>query len=121
MASSFTFEKRVDLSEVVAEMGAQIIYIPYDIKLLALSLDEHACYPRLGCVPINEFLLKAGLRLPLHLFFRTVLRFHKLAPNQFVPNAWLSSWGLTFFGRRSHYARTCPSTYFRPSFNLGLR
>lgn len=49
MASSFTFEKRVDLSEVAAEMGAQIIYIPYDIKLLALSLDEHACYPRWMC------------------------------------------------------------------------
>lgn len=39
------------------------------IELLAHLLDEHACYPRLGCVAISEFLLKARLWLPLHSFF----------------------------------------------------
>lgn len=33
--------------------------IPYDIELLAPSLDERACYPKSRYIAISEFLLKA--------------------------------------------------------------
>lgn len=70
--------------------------IPYDIECLAPSPDKCACYPRLGCVAISEFILKVRFQLLLHIFSRTVLRLYRLAPTKFIPNAWAQLVGSYF-------------------------
>ncbi|CAA3010590.1 Hypothetical predicted protein [Olea europaea subsp. europaea] len=42
----------------------------HSIDLILPEPDERACYPRPGCVAISEAILRAGLRLPIHHFFR---------------------------------------------------
>lgn len=94
--------------------------IPYDIELLTPYPEEHVCSPKSGCVAISEHLLKAGFRLPLHPFFRAVLRLYGLASTQLFPMRGPNSWVRTSFGRRPPWTRTCLSIYFKPSFNLVL-
>lgn len=63
-----------------------------NVDLIVPDPDERACYPRLGCVTVSE-----GLRLPIHPFFRFVLRSYGLAPTQLNPNSWsqtVGSWML---------------------------
>lgn len=43
-------------------------YIPSYIELLVPEANEHACYPRAGCVAVSKFLFKVRIRLPLHPF-----------------------------------------------------
>lgn len=58
--------------------------IPYDIELLAPFPDERVCYLRLEYVAISEFLLKAGLRLPLYPSLELFLGYMgKLLPSSF--------------------------------------
>lgn len=58
------------------------------VEMLVLEAHERPCYPRPGCVAVSEYLFKAGMRLPLHPFFRTVLRNFMLSPTQVLPNGW---------------------------------
>ncbi|XP_022874088.1 uncharacterized abhydrolase domain-containing protein DDB_G0269086-like [Olea europaea var. sylvestris] len=62
--------------------------IPDSVDLILPGPEERACYPRSGCVAISEAILRAGLRLPIHPFFRLVLRSYGLAPTQLNPNSW---------------------------------
>ena len=71
--------------------------IPDSVDLILPGPEERACYPRPGCVAISEAILRAGLRLPIHPFFRLVLRSYGLAPTQLNPNSWsqmVGSWML---------------------------
>lgn len=56
--------------------------IPHYIELLVLEAHERAWLPKLGCVAISEYLIKAGMLLPLYHFLRTILRSFMLAPAQ---------------------------------------
>lgn len=82
--------------------------IPYDIELLTPYPEERACSPRSGCVAISEHLLKAGFRLPLHPFFRAVLRLYGLAPTQLVPNAWSQLVGSYFLWKETSLGEDMP-------------
>ncbi|XP_022853220.1 uncharacterized protein LOC111374722 [Olea europaea var. sylvestris] len=71
--------------------------IPDSVDLILPEPEERACYPRPGCVAISEAILRAGLRLPIHPFFRLVLRSYGLAPTQLNSNSWsqmVGSWML---------------------------
>ncbi|XP_022899410.1 cellulose synthase-like protein D4 [Olea europaea var. sylvestris] len=48
--------------------------IPNSVDLILPGPEERACYLRPGCVAISEAILRAGLRLPIHPFFRGVVR-----------------------------------------------
>ena len=54
--------------------------VPHNIEMLVPEPNERACYPRPGCVAVSEYLFKAGMRLPLHPFFKAVLRKFMLSP-----------------------------------------
>lgn len=62
--------------------------MPYNIEMLVPETDERACYPRLRCVAVSEYLFKTGMRLPLHPFFRAVLRNFMLSSTQVLSNGW---------------------------------
>ncbi|XP_022873607.1 axoneme-associated protein mst101(2)-like [Olea europaea var. sylvestris] len=60
--------------------------VPHHIEMLVPEPNERACYPRPGCVAVSEYLFKTSMRLPLHPFFRAVLRKFMLSPTQVLPN-----------------------------------
>ncbi|KAL2518970.1 Plus3 domain-containing protein [Abeliophyllum distichum] len=62
--------------------------IPSSISLRARGPEEHANYPSEGFVAIYEPTMQQGLRLPMHPFFREVLKDWNLAPCQITPNDW---------------------------------
>lgn len=62
--------------------------MPHNIEMLVPDADERACYSRPGCVAVSEYLFKMGTRLPLHPFFRAVLRNFMLSSTQVLPNRW---------------------------------
>lgn len=98
----FGAEKIQSIADVPFLMNVREKYhIHYDIVLLAPFPDKRACYPRLRCIVVNEFLLKLGLRLPLHPFFRAVLRLYGLAPTQVVSNAWAQLVGSYFLWKET--------------------
>ncbi|KAL2512348.1 Plus3 domain-containing protein [Abeliophyllum distichum] len=62
--------------------------VPSDIELLLPDPNERACFPRRGCTALSLNAFVSGMRLPLHLFFRRILREYGLAPTQVSPNGW---------------------------------
>ncbi|KAL2460632.1 Uncharacterized protein Adt_44052 [Abeliophyllum distichum] len=62
--------------------------IPSDIELLLPDPNERACFPRMGCTALSLNAFVSGIRLPLHPFFRRILRAYGLAPTQVSPNGW---------------------------------
>ncbi|KAL2472320.1 Uncharacterized protein Adt_40456 [Abeliophyllum distichum] len=56
--------------------------VPSDIELLLLDPNERACFPRRGCTALSLNAFVSGMRLPLHPFFRRILREYGLAPTQ---------------------------------------
>lgn len=71
--------------------------IPDSVGLILPGPDEQAYYPKPGCVAISEAILRVGLRLPIHPFFRYILRSYGLAPTQLNPNSYnqmVGSWML---------------------------
>lgn len=87
--------------------------IPFDIELLSPTYDERACFPRQGCVAISEYLLKAGLCLPLHPFFRAVLKLYGLAPTQLAPNGWAQLVGSYFLWKQVSLGEDMPLHVFQ--------
>lgn len=63
-------------------------YVPHYVEMLVTETHERACFSRPGCVAVSEYLFKAGIRLPLHPFFRVVLRNFILKSTQVLPNGW---------------------------------
>ncbi|KAL2504307.1 Uncharacterized protein Adt_19928 [Abeliophyllum distichum] len=62
--------------------------IPSSVLLRALGREERADDPHEGFVAIYEPAIQQGLRLPMHPFFREVLKDWNLAPCQITPNGW---------------------------------
>ncbi|KAL2498060.1 hypothetical protein Adt_23610 [Abeliophyllum distichum] len=58
--------------------------VPSDIELLLPDPNERACFPRRGCTALSLNAFVSGMRLPLHPFFRRILRAYGLAPTQRV-------------------------------------
>ncbi|KAL2498119.1 Uncharacterized protein Adt_23669 [Abeliophyllum distichum] len=68
--------------------------IPSSVALRAPGLEERADDPLEGFVAIYEPAMQQVLRLPMHPFFREVLRDWILAPCQITPNGWATDGGL---------------------------
>ncbi|KAM0899744.1 hypothetical protein ACQ4PT_021094 [Festuca glaucescens] len=81
------------------------------------SRDLSSCSPPPpGSVCVYVDALDAGLRLPLHPFFGTVLSHFGLAPGQLAPNGWRALAGFVVL---SHFAGVAPSlAVFRYFFSL---
>ncbi|KAL2532748.1 Plus3 domain-containing protein [Abeliophyllum distichum] len=62
--------------------------ISSSVLLRAPGPEERADDPPEGFVAIYEPVMQQGLRLPLHPFFREVLRDWNLAPCQITPSGW---------------------------------
>ncbi|KAL2517535.1 Uncharacterized protein Adt_13782 [Abeliophyllum distichum] len=62
--------------------------IPASVILRAPGLEERVDDPPEGFVAIYEPEMQQSLRLPMHKFFREVLRDWNLAPCQITPNGW---------------------------------
>ncbi|KAL2480674.1 Plus3 domain-containing protein [Abeliophyllum distichum] len=62
--------------------------IPTSVTLRAPGPEERADDPPEGFVAIYEPTMQQGLHLPMHPFFRGVLRDWNLAPCQITPNGW---------------------------------
>jgi hypothetical protein len=90
--------------------------IPDDFAPL-LAGDLSSCSPPPpGSVCVYVDALDAGLRLPLHPFFGTVLTHFGLAPGQLAPNGWRALAGFVVL---SHFAGVAPSlAVFRHFFSL---
>ncbi|KAM0918532.1 hypothetical protein ACQ4PT_009035 [Festuca glaucescens] len=82
-----------------------------------LAGDLSSCSPPPpGSVCVYVDALDAGLRLPLHPFFGTVLSHFGLAPGQLAPNGWRALAGFVVL---SHFAGVAPSlAVFRYFFSL---
>uniref|UniRef100_A0ACD5ZTQ9 Uncharacterized protein n=1 Tax=Avena sativa TaxID=4498 RepID=A0ACD5ZTQ9_AVESA len=82
-----------------------------------LAGDLSSCSPPpTGSVCVYVDALDAGLRLPLHPFFGTVLSHFGLAPGQLAPNGWRALAGFVVL---SHFAGVAPSlSVFRYFFSL---
>ncbi|KAL2506423.1 Uncharacterized protein Adt_22044 [Abeliophyllum distichum] len=62
--------------------------VPSDIELMLPEPNERACVPRMGCTTLHLNAFVSGMCLPLHPFFRRLLRAYDLAPTQVAPNGW---------------------------------
>ncbi|KAL2532189.1 Uncharacterized protein Adt_05540 [Abeliophyllum distichum] len=62
--------------------------IPSSVTLRVPGPEERADNPPEGFVAIYESAMQQGLRLPMHPFFREVLKDWNLAPCQITPNGW---------------------------------
>lgn len=69
-----------DIKENELEGFKERFRIPHDVELLVSTQEERVCFPREGCVAVNEMILSGEMRLPLHPFFRVVLREYNVAP-----------------------------------------
>ncbi|CAM0913034.1 unnamed protein product [Alopecurus aequalis] len=90
--------------------------IPEDFAPV-LAGDHSSCSPPPpGSVCVYVDAMDAGLRLPLHPFFGTVLSHFGLAPGQLAPNGWRALAGFVVL---SHFAGVAPSlAVFRYFFSL---
>lgn len=90
--------------------------IPHTIEMIIPEPHERACYPRPGCVAVSDHLLRAGLRLPFHPFFRLILRSYGVAPTQFNPNSWSQMVGTWMLWRRASIGSDMPFSVFHSLF-----
>lgn len=91
--------------------------IPHYVKLLVPDAHERACFPRPNCVAFSEHLLKAGVRLPLHPFFRAMLRTFMLSPTQILPNGWSQVVGTYFLWKEVSLGEDIPLHVFESLFH----
>jgi hypothetical protein len=91
-------------------------WIPDDFAPV-LAGDLSSCSPPPpGSVCVYVDALEAGLRLPLHPLFGTVLSHFGVAPGQLAPNGWRALAGFVVL---SHFAGVAPSlSAFRYFFSL---
>ncbi|KAL2542935.1 Uncharacterized protein Adt_03913 [Abeliophyllum distichum] len=93
--------------------------VPYDIELLLSDPNERACFPRRGCTALSLNAFVSGMRLPLHLFFRRILREYGLAPTQVSPNGWVRWLEDYTCGFAIHSEWRCLCTCSRPCTSRG--
>lgn len=90
--------------------------IPDDFSPVLAGDHSSSSPPPPGSVCVYVDALEAGLRLPLHPFFGTVLSHFGLAPAQLAPNGWRALAGFVVL---SHFAGEAPSlAVFRYFFAL---
>ncbi|KAL2465691.1 Uncharacterized protein Adt_41542 [Abeliophyllum distichum] len=84
-------EASMDCSRIIEEEleDMRLSYdIPASVILRAPGPEECTDDPPEGFVAIYEPTMQQGLRLPMHHFFREVLKDWNLAPFQITPNGW---------------------------------
>lgn len=86
------------------------------IEMFVPTPDERACYPREWCVAVSDAILAGGMRLPLHPFFRFLLRQYNLAPTQLVPNAWSQMAGAFLLWKEVTLGEDMPPHVFQTLF-----
>lgn len=78
----------------------QTYNIPHYVKLLVPDPHKRACFLSPNCMAFSEHLLKAGVRLPLHPFFRAVLRTFMVSPTKSFQMGGAKSLGPISSGKR---------------------
>ncbi|KAL2467184.1 Uncharacterized protein Adt_43035 [Abeliophyllum distichum] len=90
--------------------------VPSDIELLLPDLNERACFPRRGCTALSLNAFVSGMRLPLHPFFRRILRAYGLAPTQVSPNSWGQMVGGLYLWFRHSFGMEMPLHVFQTMY-----
>ncbi|KAL2551845.1 uncharacterized protein Fot_05464 [Forsythia ovata] len=67
--------------------------VPEGIRLIFPNKADRPCSPPKGHIAIMNDALAYGMRLPLHLFFRAILRSYNVCPYQVSPNFWTQAIG----------------------------
>ena len=66
-----------------------------EFQLEAPGPGDGVCFPLHDRISFYEKCFRAGVRLPLHPFFVTLLRYLEISPCALVPNAWRYICGFT--------------------------